>query len=399
MKLCEEQFLKIEKIKEQNSQKVLKAFIDCKISESHFAATTGYGYNDRGREKLDELFANIFRSEDAITGHGFLSGTHALSTALFGVLRPCDKVLSVTGIPYDTLNDVINGNNLGSLKDFDITFEYVDYSEDNNLYFKSIKEKLKEKFKAIYIQRSKGYSLRSSLSCEKIEKIISFVKSIDKDLIVIVDNCYGEFVETKEPSEVGADITIGSLIKNPGGAIAYSGGYIVGRKDLIRLCANRFSAPGIGKEIGASLIGNRDIFMGIYNAPQVVGEALKTAIFTAAAFEILNFKVYPKYNEERFDTVQSIILEREKELILFCRAIQERSPIDSFVVPEPWDMPGYDSKVIMASGSFISGSSIELSADAPIKEPFAVWFQGGTCFYTAKVAIMNALEKIMAENI
>ncbi len=395
--MCKSKFEEIEKIKEFNQQKVLSAFINCGISESHFVGTTGYGYNDRGREKLDWLFSCIFKSEDALVRHNLVSGTHTLATALFGVLRPGDKVLSVTGELYDTLSDVIKSDNMiGSLKDYDIEFDYIDFENKQQIYFEKIKDKLlKHNYKAVYIQRSRGYTLRDSLSIEQIEDIVSFVKKISPKVIVMVDNCYGEFVETREPIEVGADLIMGSLIKNPGGGIAPTGGYIAGKKELVDLCAFRLTAPGIGKEIGANLGVNRELFMGIYNSPQVVGEALKTAIFSSALFEKLGYDVFPKYNDKRCDIVQSIVLKTPEKLINFCKGIQEGSPVDSFVSPEPWDMPGYENKVIMAAGTFISGSSIELSADGPLKEPYTVWVQGGTNFYGSKIGIMKAAEKVI----
>lgn len=398
MNMCEEKFKEIEKIKEYNQQKVLKSFMECEISESHFNGTTGYGYNDRGREKLEELFSNIFKTEDALVRHNFVSGTHTLTTALFGILRPGDIFLGVTGKPYDTLEDVIGSpdKNQGSLYNFGINFEYIDFEKDKEKYFNSIKVKLlKKKFKMVYIQRSRGYSLRDSLSVLQIKDIISFVKNINSEIIVMVDNCYGEFVEKQEPSEVGADLIAGSLIKNPGGAISPTGGYIAGRKDLIDLCSYRLTAPGIGKEVGATLGTNRELFMGIFNAPNVVAESLKTAVFASALFESLGYEVYPKFNENRCDIVQSIVLENPQNLINFCKGIQEGSPVDSFVSPEPWEMPGYENKVIMAAGTFISGSSIELSADGPLREPYTVWLQGGINFYASKIGIMKAAQRIL----
>lgn len=396
--MCEKKFKEIEKIKEYNQQKVLKSFIECEISESHFNGTTGYGYNDRGREKLEELFSNIFKTEDALVRHNFVSGTHTLTTALFGILRPGDSFLSVTGKPYDTLEDVIGSpdKNQGSLYNFGINFEYIDFEKNKEKYFNSIKTRLSEKiFKMVYIQRSRGYSLRDSLSASQIKDIVLLVKNINPKIIVMVDNCYGEFVEKQEPSEVGADLIAGSLIKNPGGAISPTGGYIAGRKDLIDLCSYRLTAPGIGKEVGATLGTNRELFMGIFNAPNVVAESLKTAVFASALFEILGYEVYPKFNENRCDIVQSIVLKNPQNLINFCKGIQEGSPIDSFVSPEPWEMPGYESKVIMAAGTFISGSSIELSADGPLREPYTVWLQGGTNFYASKIGIMKAAQRIL----
>lgn len=398
MNMCEKKFKEIEKIKEYNQQKVLKSFIECEISESHFNGTTGYGYNDRGREKLEELFSNIFKTEDALVRHNFVSGTHTLTTALFGILRPGDSFLSVTGKPYDTLEDVIGSpdKNQGSLYNFGINFEYIDFEKNKEKYFNSIKTRLSEKiFKMVYIQRSRGYSLRDSLSASQIKDIVLLVKNINTKIIVMVDNCYGEFVEKQEPSEVGADLIAGSLIKNPGGAISPTGGYIAGRKDLIDLCSYRLTAPGIGKEVGATLGTNRELFMGIFNAPNVVAESLKTAVFASALFEILGYEVYPKFNENRCDIVQSIVLKNPQNLINFCKGIQEGSPIDSFVSPEPWEMPGYESKVIMAAGTFISGSSIELSADGPLREPYTVWLQGGTNFYASKIGIMKAAQRIL----
>lgn len=395
LELCSQEFKNIEEICEFNSQKVLKEFINCKISESHFNFTTGYGYSDRGREKLDELFARIFRAEDALVRLGFTSGTHALCTALFGILRPGDKILSLTGDLYDTMHKIIDSDNLnlGSLKDFNINFEYLNY--DKNI-FENIKNKLsKNNFKAVYIQKSRGYSLRESLSCENIKELIDFVKNINRNVIVIVDNCYGEFVEKLEPSEYGADLTVGSLIKNLGGGIAPSGGYIVGKREYVELCAHRFVAPGLGKEIGSNPFGYRELFMGIFNAPKIVAEALKTAVFCASVFEILKFEVSPKFNQKRYDIVQSIVLKKPENMISFCRGIQNCSPIDSFVTPEPWDMPGYNHQVIMAAGNFISGSSIELSADGPLKEPYVIWLQGGTNFNMSKIGILQSINNIL----
>ena len=395
--LCENQFLGIEEVSKYNQEKVLKAFIDCEVSESHFLPTTGYGYNDRGRDKLDEVFAHIFGTEDALVRHNIVSGTHALTVALFGVLRPFDKVLFITGKPYDTLSDVINSGQKddGSLSDFKIECDYIDYDEDMNRYKENIKNKLKTKYKLVYIQRSRGYTLRESLSIEKIKSIIEWVRTFSSDSIIMVDNCYGEFVEKLEPTQVGADLIVGSLIKNPGGAIAPTGGYIAGKKSLIEKCACRLTSPGIGKEIGASLGVNRELFMGIYNAPHVVSEAVKTAVFTAAVFELMGYKVFPKYNEGRCDIIQSVILENEKSMINFCKGIQAGSPVDSFVSPEPWDMPGYSDKVIMAAGTFTMGASVELSADGPLRPPYAVWVQGGINFHSAKIGILKAAQKVL----
>ena len=393
--LCKKEFEKIEKIKEYNQQKMLEAFIKSKVSESHFTATTGYGYNDRGRDTLDKVYANIFGTQDALVRHNFVSGTHALTVALFGVLRPGDEIISVTGQPYDTLKSVIGNKNIdeGSLTNFDISFKYINLKQDGSFNHEKIKNTINNKTKAIYIQRSKGYSFRKSLSFKEINKLCLFIKNISENIIIIVDNCYGEFAEKEEPSS--ADLIIGSLIKNPGGGIAPTGGYIAGKKDLINLCSYRLTTPGTGKEVGATLGLNRELFMGTFNSPSVVGEAIKTSIFSSALFEILGFDVYPKYNEPRYDIIQCIVLKEKDLLIRFCEGIQKGSPIDSFVVPEPWDMPGYDSQIIMADGAFTLGSSIELSADAPLKEPYAVWLQGGTNFYSAKIGIMLAVDNVL----
>lgn len=393
--LCKKEFEKIEEIKEHNQQKMLESFIKCRVSESHFTATTGYGYNDRGRDTLDEVYATAFGTQDALVRHNFVSGTHALTVALFGILRPGDEIISITGLPYDTLKSVIGNknNNEGSLSNFDISFKYIDLNKDGSFDYKKIKNTINNKTKVIYIQRSKGYSFRKSLSYKEINEICAFIKKISEKIIIIVDNCYGEFVEKEEPSQ--ADLIVGSLIKNPGGGISPTGGYIAGKKDLVNLCAYRLTTPGTGKEVGATLGLNRELFMGTFNSPIIVGEALKTSIFSSALFEILGFKVYPKYNEPRYDIIQCIVLKEKDLLIKFCRGIQKGSPIDSFVTPEPWDMPGYDSQIIMADGAFTLGSSIELSADAPLKDPYAVWLQGGTNFYSAKIGIMLAADNIL----
>ena len=397
MNLCKEQFEKISKITEYNQQKMLKSFIDSKVSESHFAASTGYGYGDRGRDALDSVYAKAFEAEDALVRHTFLSGTHAITTALFGLLRPGDKMLSITGLPYDTMLDVIgiNGNSDGSLKEFGINFEYIDLLPSGGPDYSTIKGKLNEFHKVIYIQRSRGYSLRKSLSIHTISKVIDFIKKLSPKSIVLVDNCYGEFVEKYEPTKFGADIIVGSLIKNPGGGIAPCGGYIAGEKSLINKCSYRLAAPGVGREIGATLGHNRELFMGAFNAPHVVGEALKTAVFAAALFELLGFEVSPRYCDYRSDIVQAINLHTEKALILFCQGIQMGSPVDSSVRPEPWGMPGYSDKVIMAAGTFTSGSSIELSADAPLRAPYTVWMQGGINFHSSKACLLIAANHLL----
>ncbi len=393
MKKCKEYFEYVEDVTEYNQSKVLKAFIDAKVSESHFNTSTGYGYSDRGREVLDEVYANIFKAEDAMVRHNFVSGTHALTVALFGILRPNDTFLSVTGMPYDTLRNVIgigHRHGEGSLKDFGINYKQVDMKEDGTLDFEQIRNSISNDLKMVYIQRSRGYTLRNSLSVEDIKKIVAISREKAPNAIIMVDNCYGEFVEKSEPIEHGVDIAVGSLIKNPGGGIALNGGYIVGRKDLVELCSYRLTTPGTGKDLGATLNQNRNLFLGTFNAPHVTGEALKTAIFASALFEELGYEVLPRYNQKRSDIVQVLKLLNEDRLISFCKGIQMGSPVDSFVSPEPWDMPGYDNKVIMAAGTFTLGSSIELSADAPLREPYAVWMQGGINFHSGKLGVMIA---------
>ena len=394
---AKEQFAKIDEITEYNQQRVLKAFINHGVCESHFVASTGYGYGDRGREVLDEVTAEIFGAEDALIRHSFASGTHTLAVMLFGVLRPGDKVLSATGVPYDTIHSVIglSGEGMGSLKDFGIEFEILDLLEDGTVDFDGLQEKLKqENYKAVYIQRSRGYSLRPTLTSTEIKKIVDITKANSK-AITILDNCYGEFTEKVMPGEIGVDVFAGSLIKNPGGGIAKCGGYIAGRKDLIELCSYRMTTPGIGREVGATLGNTRDIFMGLFSAPHVTGEALKTAVFTAALFEEMGYDVSPSSTEIRADIIQSIKLQTPEKLIAFCQGLQSGSAIDSFVVPEPWEMPGYDSDVIMAAGAFTNGSSIELSADAPLREPFAVWLQGGLNFHSAKIGVMLGAQRVL----
>ncbi len=394
---AKEQFAKIDEITEYNQQRVLKAFINHGVCESHFVASTGYGYGDRGREVLDEVTAEIFGAEDALIRHSFASGTHTLAVMLFGVLRPGDKVLSATGVPYDTIHSVIglSGEGMGSLKDFGIEFEILDLLEDGTVDFDGLQENLKqENYKAVYIQRSRGYSLRPTLTSTEIKKIVDITKANSK-AITILDNCYGEFTEKVMPGEIGVDVFAGSLIKNPGGGIAKCGGYIAGRKDLIELCSYRMTTPGIGREVGATLGNTRDIFMGLFSAPHVTGEALKTAVFTAALFEEMGYDVSPSSTETRADIIQSIKLGTPEKLIAFCQGLQSGSAIDSFVVPEPWEMPGYDSDVIMAAGAFTNGSSIELSADAPLREPFAVWLQGGLNFHSAKIGVMLGAQRVL----
>ena len=400
-KMASERFREIEEIAQYNSEKVLSAFIKNGVSESHFTATTGYGYGDRGREVLDEVLAQIFGCEDALIRYNFMSGTHAIATALFGVLRPGDEMVSLTGLPYDTLHGVIGLSGeagCGSLKDFGIKYRQLDLTAEGKVDFNAIPAAVKGA-KVAYIQRSRGYSLRDSLFVSDIEKIVKKVKEGNPNALIVVDNCYGEFVERTEPTQVGADLIIGSLIKNPGGGIAPTGGYIAGRHDLVELCAQRLTAPGVGKEIGCTLGNNRSLFMGLFFAPTVVASALKTATFASALFELLKYEVTPRYCDNRADIIQAIKLKEPSALIAFCEGVQKGAPVDSYVTPVPWDMPGYDSQVIMAAGAFHNGASIELSADAPLREPFAVWLQGGLTFETGKVGILLAAQSMLDKGI
>lgn len=395
LKMCEKQFEKINGISEYNQLKVQKAFIEFGISESHFVSSTGYGYGDRGRETLDKVWAKVFGAEDALVRHNFTCGTHTLATALFGVLRPGDKMLCVTGTPYDTIHNVIGitGQGMGSLKDFGILYDEVPL-KDEKPDFDAIEQAIDSSITMVYIQRSRGYELRPSLSVSEIENIVKIAKKKNPDVIVMVDNCYGEFVEKREPCDVGVDLIAGSLIKNAGGGIASTGGYIAGRADLVEKCAYRLTTPGLGKEVGATLGHNRELYMGLFFAPHTVGEALKSSVFISALFENFGYDVTPKYDEDRHDIVQCLGLENPESLVAFCQGIQSGSPIDSYVLPEPWDMPGYDSKVVMAAGAFTLGSSIELSADAPIREPYYAWIQGGLNFSSAKICALLAAQQM-----
>ncbi len=401
LKRAEQSFAEIERIGEYNQQKVLSAFIKNKVSETDFNSTTGYGYGDVGREKADRLLADIFGCEDAIIRAGSLAcGTHTLGVALYGVLRPVDVMLSVTGLPYDTIHGVIGidskGKGQGTLEDFGVKYEQINLTENDEIDYTAVeRESKRPEIKMVYIQRSRGYSLRHSISVDEIKKVCDIVHAANKNAIVMVDNCYGEFVEEKEPTDVGADLMAGSLIKNAGGGIAPSGGYIAGRKDLVELCSYRMTVPGLGREVGATLAQNRNVFFGLFNAPNVVKEALKTAVFASALFEEMGYSVTPKPDEKRHDIIQAICLRDTETLKAFCQGMQKGAPVDSFVVPEPWDMPGYDSQVIMSAGAFTSGSSIELSADAPLREPYAVWMQGGLNFASGKVGVMLAAEEIV----
>ncbi len=400
MGLCSAELKKIDEIQEYNQRKMIKAFQLAGVRESHLKGSTGYGYDDAGRDTLDRVYAYCFDAEDALVRHNFVSGTHALTVALFGMLRPNDTMLSVTGMPYDTIRSAIGieGDYPGSLKDFGIKFEMTELKDDGTVDYEEVERQIADKQpKMVYIQRSRGYSLRNSLTYKEIKKICDISKRVSPKSIVMLDNCYGEFVEKVEPLSVGVDIMAGSLIKNPGGGIAPTGGYIAGKKELVEMCAYRLTTPGTGKEIGATLDVSREMFMGAYHAPHVTGEALKTAVFAAALFEILGYETTPKYNDERGDIIQLIMLGDEQKLESFCGGIQSGSAVDSFVVPVASDMPGYENKVIMAAGAFTLGSSIELSADAPIRPPYAVWMQGGLNFHGGKLGIMLAADKILKD--
>ena len=390
-----ERFEEIDGVAEYNQLKVIKAMQEARVSDIHFAGTTGYGYNDLGRDTLEEVYARAFHGEDALVRPQLISGTHALTVALSGNLRPGDEILSPVGKPYDTLEEVIGiRDSVGSLKEFGITYSQVDLLPDGSFDFAGIRKAINERTKLVEIQRSKGYATRPTLSVARIGELISFIKSIKPDVICMVDNCYGEFVETLEPTDVGADMIVGSLIKNPGGGLAPIGGYIVGRKDCIERAAYRLTAPGLGKEVGASLGVSQSLYQGLFLAPTVVAGALKGAVFAANLYEKLGFGVVPNGSESRHDIIQAITFGTPEGVIRFCEGIQAAAPVDSFVTPEPWAMPGYDSDVIMAAGAFIQGASIELSADAPIKPPYAVYFQGGLTWYHAKLGILMSLQKL-----
>lgn len=391
-----EEFKKVDDIAFQNSKKVLDAFHNVKIQESHFNATTGYGYQDDGRDAIEEVYSQIFKAESALVRTQIISGTHALTVCLFGLLRPNDILLSITGKPYDTLDEVIGiKENDSSLAAFNVKYRQVDLINDEFDYDKIKEELLKNKIKVVTIQRSKGYSTRKSITIDKLEKVIKFIKEIDKEVVIMIDNCYCEFVSTKEPIEIGADVAVGSLIKNLGGGIAPNGGYIVGRSDLVSLVAQRLTVPGEGKEVGPTLGLNKQLLQGLYLAPTVVASSIKTAILTSKVLNDLGYKVEPNYNDERADIVQNIIFGNEKDLIKYCQIIQSSSAIDSFCVPEPVETPGYQDKVIMASGSFTQGSSIELSCDGPIREPYIAYQQGSLTYEYGKLAIINVCSYLL----
>ncbi len=395
LQMCEHAFKELEIIKEYNQLKMLNAFTKCNVGANHLLGTTGYGIDDAGREKLEQIFSTLTKSEAALFRQSFASGTHTIAVALFGVLRPGDKMLCVTGTPYDTLHGVIgfNSSGHGSLSDFGILYEEIDLIDNAYPNIEEIEQKCKYA-KMCYIQRSRGYKQRKALSLEDIEKISKAAKSANPDIIVMVDNCYGEFTNTKEPTQCGADLIAGSLIKNPGGGIAPTGGYIAGKKHLVEKCAHRLTAPGVGAEIGCTLDVLRQLYLGLYYAPGVTCEALKASVYTSALFSLLGYTVQPHYNDKRDDIITSVQTGSEKAMIALCKGVQAGSPIDSFAAPEPGEMPGYEDKVIMAAGAFTMGSSIELSADGPIRPPYTVYVQGGINFNAARAGILLGAQNI-----
>ena len=400
--MCKDAFNEIDKISMHNQHKVLSAFINNKVSEADLGISTGYGYGDRGRDTLEKVFAQCMGAEDSLIRHNFVSGTHTLAVMLFGVLRPNDTMLCLTGRPYDTLIGVlgIDGHSDGSLKDFGVNYEEVALDSDGIPNLNEIKNRLSTKYyKVAYIQRSRGYSLRPSLTVEDIGVLAKAVKEISPETLVLVDNCYGEFVDYTEPTAVGADLIAGSLIKNPGGGIAPTGGYIAGKAELVEKCAYRLTCAGVGREVGASLGHNRELYMGLFAAPHTVGEALKTATYAGALFELLGYESTPRFDAKRADIIESVLLKNSDALIAFCQGMQKGAPVDSFVIPEPWDMPGYTDPVIMAAGAFTLGASIELSADAPLREPYAAWLQGGLNFASGQAGVLLGAQSMIDKGI
>ena len=390
----------IDEISEYNTEKVLAAFAKNRVAEAMFAGTTGYGYDDIGRETLEKVYADTFHTEACLVRPQITCGTHALAIALFGNLRPWDELLAPAGKPYDTLEEVIGIRpSKGSLAEYGVTYRQVELLEDGTFDYDSIRKAINEKTRLVEIQRSKGYQTRPSFSVKQIGELIAFVKSIKPDVICMVDNCYGEFVDTIEPSDVGADMVVGSLIKNPGGGLAPIGGYIAGTKECVENASYRMTCPGLGAEVGASLGVNRSFYQGFFLAPMVTKGALKGAVFAANIYEKLGFDVVPNSTEPRQDIIQAVTLKSPERLIAFCKGIQAAAPVDSYVDPEPWDMPGYDSQVIMAAGAFVQGSSIELSADGPVKEPYAVYFQGGLTWEHAKLGVMMSVQKLVEQDL
>lgn len=400
IKSLHDRFEEIDKNAEYNQMKVIKAMQDEKVAEMHLSGTTGYGYNDDGRDTLEKIYSDIFKTEDALVRPQIICGTHALNVALSSNLRPGDELLSPVGKPYDTMDEIIGIRpSKGSLAEYGITYAQVDLLPDGGFDYEGIKNAINERTKLVTIQRSKGYASRPTLSVERIGELISYIKSIKPDVICMVDNCYGEFVERIEPSEVGADMIVGSLIKNPGGGLAPCGGYIAGKKECVEQAAYRLSSPGLGKEVGATLGVNQSFYQGLFLSPVVVAGALKGAIFAANVYEKAGFVVRPDGSEPRYDIIQAVELGSADGLLAFCKGIQAAAPVDSFVTPEPWPMPGYDSDVIMAAGAFVQGSSIELSADGPLKEPYSVFFQGGLTWYHAKLGIMMSVQKMFEKDL
>lgn len=395
------QFRAVDRIADLNQWKVIEAFQKFQVSDFHFAGSTGYGYNDRGREVLDLVYAEVFGAESALVRPHFASGTHTIATALFGMLRPGDGLLYITGTPYDTLHKVIGKPNdgTGSLQDFGITYDEVNLTEDGNVNWDLVASKLTNQTKVVGIQRSRGYDWRSSFSVAQIGEMIAKVKQLKPDCLVFVDNCYGEFTEELEPTQVGADLIAGSLIKNPGGGLAETGGYICGRAELVELASYRLTAPGIGGEVGAMLGTTRSIYQGLFLAPVTVGQAVKGSILASAVFERAGFVSTPKWNQPRYDLIQAISFDNAEQLVAFVQGIQRAAAVDGHVVPEPWDMPGYEHPVIMAAGTFMQGGSLELSADAPVREPYIAYMQGGLTYSHVKFGLLTALQNMFERNL
>ncbi|WP_456275406.1 methionine gamma-lyase family protein [Bacillus sp. AK128] len=391
----------IDLIAENNQYRILQSYRTNRVSDSHFIPSTGYGYDDMGRDTLEKIYADVLGAEAGLVRPQIISGTHAISIALFGVLRPGDELLYITGKPYDTLEEIVGlrGNGVGSLKEFNIDYQTVNLTDEGQIDYEAVKRAIKPNTKMIGIQRSKGYATRPSFTIEEISKMVDFVKTIKQDLVVFVDNCYGEFVEEQEPCHIGVDLMAGSLIKNPGGGLAKTGGYIVGRKDLVEACSYRMTSPGIGAEAGASLYSLQEMYQGFFMAPHTVSQALKGAIFTAALLEKLGFNTSPKWNSKRTDLIQSVQFDDREKMVAFCQAIQYASPINSHVTPYPSYMPGYEDDVIMAAGTFIQGASIELSADGPLRAPYVAYVQGGLTYSHVKMAICSAIDSLIDKNL
>ena len=395
---CRSVFGNIKKTAAYNQSKVIHAMQKYRLSDTHFAGSTGYGYNDRGREVLELIYAEVFGAEDALVRHQITCGTHAIALCLYGALQPGDELLSITGKPYDTIEEIIGirgEKGTGSLKDYGITYKQVELAENGAIDYDKVEQSILPNTKMVFIQRSRGYGWRDPVAVKDIEKVAVFVKQKKSDIIIMVDNCYGEFVEEREPTSVGADLMAGSLIKNPGGGLALSGGYVAGRKDLVEKAAYRMTVPGLGREVGATLGQNRSLFQGFFMAPHIVAESLKGAVFAAALMDSLGFETCPAYNETRSDIIQAIKFGNPDAVIAFCKGIQKGSPVDAFVTPEPWEMPGYDCPVIMACGAFVQGSSIELSADAPIKPPYTAYLQGGLVYEHVKLGVLCAAQELL----